>query len=160
MLIYLLRHGIAEAGGADVRDPARALTSEGKKKVREVMKAAAKAEVAPLLVLSSPYKRAVETAEIAIKELDYKQDLLRTQALIPSASPRDAWDEIRTHRDVESMLLVGHEPLFSALAAFLLGVPELKIDFKKGALVAIEVEQFGATPRGVLNWMLTARLAG
>ncbi len=32
------------------------------------------------------------------------------------------------------MLLAGHEPQFSQLAAYLLAAPELVIDFKKGAL--------------------------
>jgi phosphohistidine phosphatase len=159
MLIYLLRHGIAEPAGGGVRDPQRALTPEGKKKLRSVLKVAARAGVVPVVVMSSPYKRALETAAIAIEELRYKEDLLRTQALLPGAPPNEVWEEIRAHRDASAILLVGHEPLFSGLAAYLLGVPELQVDFKKGALVAIETDQVGASPKGALKWMLTARLA-
>ena len=158
--IYLLRHGIAEEGGAGVPDSERALTPEGKKRLREAMKTAARAGVVPSLILSSPYRRALESARIAADELGYKDEILRTKALIPSASTSDAWQEIRLHRDAASLFLVGHEPLFGLLAAYLLGTPETQIDFKKGALFAVDLRSAGVRPQGVLKWMLTQRLAG
>ena len=158
MQIFLLRHGIAEdtaAGG----DPERQLTAEGRQKVKEVIKTAARAGVSPDLCLSSPYRRAIETARIAAEVLKYKGPLLETSVLTPSSDVRSVWEEIRVHRDAASLLLVGHDPLFSRLAGYLLGVPELNVDFKKGALLAIDIPSFGAQPRGILRWMLTARLA-
>ena len=45
------------------------------------------------------------------------------------------------------MLAVGHEPLFSALAAYLLGV-NVNVDFKKGAMMCLEtVDSKSAAPR-------------
>jgi phosphohistidine phosphatase len=160
MQIYLLRHGIAEEGGDGTPDSERALTQEGKKKLREVLKVAAGSDVSPSLILSSPLRRALETARVAADELGYKSDILRTQALLPSAAPNDVWQEIRAHRDESALLLVGHEPLFGQLAAYLLGTPETQIDFKKGALLAVDLRQAGSRPRGVLKWMLTPKLAG
>lgn len=159
MLIYLLRHGIAEAGGG-MPDSERALTAEGKRRLRDVMKVAKAAEVEVSLVLTSPYKRALQTAEIAIDVLEYKGELLRTKALIPSASPEDAWEEARVHKDQSAILLVGHEPLFSALGAYLLGAPDVVIDFKKAGLLCVDVPQIAAQPRGILRWYLTPKLAG
>jgi phosphohistidine phosphatase len=160
MQIYLLRHGIAEAASAGMADADRALTSEGKKKIRDLAGMAAAAGVKPTLVLSSPYKRAVTTARIAAEEFSFKGDIVTTQALLPEASPEAVWNEIRVYRQQESILLVGHEPLFGALAAYLLGAPQLQIDFKKGALLCLEAENFGPQPRGVLKWFVTARFAG
>jgi phosphohistidine phosphatase SixA len=60
--IYLLRHGIAENS---TPDSDRALTPEGREKLRRVLARARDADVAPSLILSSPYRRALETAEIA-----------------------------------------------------------------------------------------------
>lgn len=161
MQIYLLRHGIAEAASPGMADADRALTSEGKKKVRDLARmAAAAVGVKPALVLSSPYERAVTTARIAAEEFGFKDDLVTTKALLPEARPEAVWDEIRAHREEESILLVGHEPLFSALGAYLLGAPQLQIDFKKGALLCLEAESFGPQPRGVLKWFVTARFAG
>jgi phosphohistidine phosphatase len=159
MQIYILRHGIAEDAGPGQSDSERALTSEGKKKLRNVLRAAHEADITPALILTSPLKRAVQTAELAAEILDYKGDLLRTKALEPSAHPRMVWEEIRVHKDEPSILLAGHEPLFSSLTAYLLGCPDLQVDFKKGALACVEVDRFGPEPHGALKWLVTPKLA-
>lgn len=158
MKIHVLRHGIAEDGHAGQPDSDRALTSEGRKKLRSILRAAGAAEVAPSLILTSPYRRAVQTAEIAAESLKFKGEMLRIKALEPGSNPRAVWDEIRAHKDEPDILLSGHEPLLSSLMAFLLGCPNLQIDFKKGALACIEVDRFTAEPHGVLRWMLTSKL--
>jgi phosphohistidine phosphatase len=135
------------------------LTEEGRQKLRRVLKRAASAGVSPSLILSSPYKRAVETAEIAAAELDYKGKILRVGSLIPDSSPPSVWSEIREHRDQPSILLAGHEPVFSSTVAYLLGSTQEMIDFRKAALVRIDVHGFGAQPQGVLQWMLTPKLS-
>jgi phosphohistidine phosphatase len=160
MELYILRHGIAEEGKPGGRDADRALTSEGKRKLRDVLKVAARAGVGPKCIMTSPYVRAVETAEIAAEVLGYRRDLLRTDALVPDSEPRRVWEEIRVHKGSESVLLAGHEPLLSQLVAYLLGSPAMSVDMKKGALVRIDLEQFGPEPRGVLKWMVVPRLAG
>ena len=158
MQLYILRHGIAENGKPGGSDPDRALTAEGKKKLRETLRAVQRAGVAPELMLSSPYLRAMETAAIAMEVLGYKEALLQTDALIPSSDPKPVWEEIRVHKSVASLMLVGHEPLLSALAAYLLGAPSVYVDMKKGAMIRIDIESFGPQPRGVLKWMLVPKL--
>lgn len=160
MEIYLLRHGIAEDGAPGSPDSDRRLTPEGKRKLHETLKAAAQAGVQPSLILSSPYVRARQTAEIAAGELGYKEEIVTVGALTPDGHPEDVWDEIRTHARERAILLASHEPLCSRMAAFLLGAPELQVDFKKGALMRIDVSPGRLAPQGVLNWMLTAKLAG
>jgi phosphohistidine phosphatase len=160
MEVYLLRHGIAEVGRPGHPDSERALTAEGKKKLREVLGVARGAGVEPTLILTSPYRRAVQTAELAAEVLEYRGDLLRTEALVPESSAEAVWEELRIHKDQEQVLLAGHEPLFSMLTAFLLGCGNLQVDFKKGALVRIDVDRFGAAPSGVLKWMLTPKVPG
>jgi phosphohistidine phosphatase len=159
MEIYILRHGIAEDAPAGQPDSERALTSDGRKKLRSVLRVAASAGVAPSLVMSSPYKRALQTAQLAVEILGYQGDLLRTSALEPNSAPKGVWDEIRVHKDEARILLVGHEPLFGRLTAYLLGSPNLQVDFKKGAMACIELDHFPAEPHGVLRWMLTSKLA-
>jgi phosphohistidine phosphatase len=159
MEIYILRHGIAEDAPAGQPDSERALTSDGRKKLRNVLRVAASAGVAPSLIMSSPYKRALQTAQLAAEILEYQGDLLRTKTLEPNSAPKAVWDEIRVHKDEARILLVGHEPLFSRLMAYLLGSPDLQVDFKKGAIACIELDHFPAEPHGVLRWMLTSRLA-
>jgi phosphohistidine phosphatase len=160
MELYLLRHGIAEDRAASGRDADRALTEEGRQKLRRVLKRAAAAGVSPSLILSSPYKRALETAEISAAELDYKGKILRSGTLVPDSSPPSVWSEIREHRNESALLLAGHEPLFSQTVAFLLGSTQEMIEFKKAALVRIDVHSFGLQPQGVLQWILTPKITG
>lgn len=159
MEIYLLRHGIAEDVKAGQRDADRALTDEGIRKLHVVLKRARAAGVEPGLIISSPYRRALQTAEIAAAELKYKNEILRTKALVPESSPEAVWEEIRVHKDEPQILLSGHEPLFSALTAYLLNSPSLVVDFKKGAIVRIDADNLSAQPRGILKWMLSPKVA-
>ncbi len=159
MQVYLLRHGIAEDGHAGLPDADRALTPDGRKKLRQVLHTAAKAGVQPTLILSSPLKRALQTADIARRILGYKGEIMQTKSLVPGGNVEQVWDEIRTHRDQEALLLTGHNPLFGHLAGYLLGHADLKMEFKKGALLRVDIESFAAEPRGVLRWCLTAKLA-
>ena len=92
MQIYLLRHGIADNSSPDSE---RALTAEGREKLRRVLARARAANAAPSLILSSPYRRALETAGVAAEVLGYEGKVVKTQALVPDASPFDTWEEIR-----------------------------------------------------------------
>jgi len=159
MELYLLRHGIAEDQSPSGRDADRRLTDEGRDKLRRVLERAHAAGVRPSLILSSPLRRALETAEIAAHQLGYEGKITRTPALAPDASPEDVWDAIRDQRGEAALLLAGHEPLFSATVAYLLGTTRQMVHFRKGALLRIDVESFGVAPAGVLEWMLTAKLA-
>jgi len=160
MQVYLLRHGIAEAGLPGHADAERALTDEGREKLRRVLKRARSAGVEPSLILSSPYRRALETAAVAAEALGYQGKVVRTRALEPEAPPYDAWEEIRKRSEERSILLASHEPLMSSMVAFLLDSPALSVDMKKAALVRVDCERAGAEPRGVLKWMLTPATAG
>ncbi len=160
MEIYLLRHGIAEAGRPGHDDSERALTDEGREKLRAVLKRARSAGVEPTLILASPYRRAMETAREAADIFGYRVEVEKTRALVPEASPHDLWDEIRGRKGENAVLLAGHEPMMSSMAAFLLGSPAAMIDMKKAALVRVDCERMGVHPSGVLKWMLTPALCG
>jgi phosphohistidine phosphatase len=159
MELYVLRHGIAEDARAGSPDSARELTEEGREKVAAVAKMARRAGVEPSLIISSPYLRAVQTARVAGDELGYSGHLLKSEALIPFATPKGVWDELRDHADESAILLAGHEPLLSQLVAYLLGAPSLQVEMKKATLVRIDLSGRGAVPKGSLRWMITARLA-
>ena len=155
MQIYLLRHGIAEdpkPGGSDAERP---LTGEGRDRLRRVLKRARTAGLDPSAILSSPYRRALETAAVAAEVLGYKGEIVRTRALEPESSPVDTWEEIRHRKEERSILLASHEPLMSSLVAFLLDSPALHVEMKKAALVRIDCDRFGSKAAGVLKWMLT-----
>lgn len=159
MQLYLLRHAIAEDPRPGISDSDRALTPEGVQKLNEVLKHARIAGLNPSAVLSSPYRRAQETANIAAKALDFKGEVNTTSTLIPESNAEDTWDEIRLYRGEHSLLLVGHEPAMGQLTGFLLNCLHLQVDFKKATIIRIDVPSLGAHPRGVLKWMMAPKLA-
>ena len=159
MELYLLRHGIAEDHAETGRDEDRRLTAEGRRKLESVLERAHAAGVAPSAIFSSPLRRALETAELATRGLGYEGRIVRTPALVPDSSPQEVWKFLRDHAEESSVLLVGHEPLFSASTAFFLGSTRSMVQFRKGALIRIDIDSGRSVPEGVLQWMLTARLA-
>jgi phosphohistidine phosphatase len=160
MELYILRHAIADSGQAGQPDSERALTTEGRQKVKQVLRRAAAAKVQPDLILSSPYRRALGTAQIAAKELEVSEKIIQTRALTPERTPEEVWDEIRSHKESDELMIVGHEPLLSACVAHFLDAPTLLVEMKKGAIAKVTLDRFGAQPRGILRWLLTAKLAG
>jgi phosphohistidine phosphatase len=160
MEIYLLRHGIAEDAAPGMPDADRALTSAGRQKLRRVLTRARAAKVEPDVILSSPYRRALETAAVAVETLGYSGKVVQTGALTPDANPHETWEEIRAHKTETSLLLASHEPLMSSLLAFLLNTPALLVDFKKAALARVDCDRFGPEPHATLKWLLTPAAAG
>lgn len=158
MQIFLMRHGQAgqsPPGGAD-RD--RVLTSEGEWQVLAVG-ARIQAALKGAHIVASPYQRAQQTATLVNSVLRTSTPIETSGSLTPDSSVDEAWIEIRAHRQFERLLLVGHEPLFSSLAAFLIGFPQAALLFEPATVASVELVNLTAPqPRGVLNWMLAARL--
>src|SRR5207237_5611733 len=150
----LLRHGTAEDVRPGVSDAERKLTEGGRDEIRRALACVRKAKVAPSLILSSPYVRAIETAEIAAASVGYQGTIVRTEALVPSGSPECVWDELGGRRNETEILMAGHEPLMSQLAAYLLNSPALQVNMRKATILCIDLERVTGNPRGILKWML------
>ncbi|HOL73069.1 MAG TPA: histidine phosphatase family protein [Bryobacteraceae bacterium] len=158
MEVYLLRHGEAEESFR-IPDEERSLTPAGRRGLGDVLLRARAAGAGASLILASPLRRAVETAELAAEILGTHARILTTDALRPDAVPAEVWDAIRTNSGENQILLAGHEPLLSQAIAFLLGAPAAQIDMRKGSLARVDIDQFGSEPRGVLRWLITPQLA-
>jgi phosphohistidine phosphatase len=156
MELYILRHGEAQPRESGITDGDRALVKKGKSEVRDVVKAARRAKVDPEMILTSPLRRARETAEVAssvFKGCPIKE----TDALLPDASPDVTWKAACSNAKATRVLLTGHEPHLSHFISFLLG-SEITVDLKKGALVRIDTTKRSGNPNGVLKWMITPRI--
>ena len=160
MEIYILRHGLAEEAHSGMRDADRPLTPEGTKKLLPVLRRARAIDVQPPVILTSPYRRARETAEVAAETLRGEPKLVESGSLIPDSSPEAVWDEIRNHKSEKQIMVVGHEPLLSSVYAYLMGAASAQIDVKKGSLGRIDVDRFTGQPRGVLRWLIHPKLIG
>jgi phosphohistidine phosphatase len=157
MEIYVLRHGEAEETQTGRSDRDRKLTAKGKEDLRAVLRVARKAEVAPDLILTSPLRRAQETAAIAAEVLDCKR-IVETRNLLPGAAPDLLWKEIGTEHKVDKILVAGHQPHLGSLISLLLEA-HLMVDVKKSSMMRITTPSRLGPPRGVLKWMVTVKVA-
>ena len=156
--LYLVRHAIAaERGPKYPDDSLRPLTPAGAKKFASSVPGLAEMDVLIDLVLTSPLVRARETATLLAAGLKTKPAIVEVEALAPGGRHAALLEAIKTHaKRHRRIALVGHEPDLGEVAARLLGARGT-IEFKKGAICAIEVD--GATPAGpgTLRWLLTPR---
>lgn len=155
MLLYLLRH--AEAVDHAESDAARALTEKGVAQARKVGKFCKKNNFIPAIILTSPLKCAKQTARIVAKEIATAEFIVEP-ALRAGMQPETALEELRIYGRFPSLMLVGHEPDFSLLAAHLLGIPlRESLRLRKASLTALE---WGALRPGaaVLQFSIPAKL--
>jgi len=161
MELYLLRHGIA-AIWDDLdyaRDAERPLTSKGKRQLRQSAAAMKKMGLRFDLILSSPYLRARQTAEIIAESLKLKRRLKFSNALAPEGSPKDLLRALSASKPApKNVLLVGHEPYLSRLISQLTtGGTALAMDFKKGGLCKLETEKLHCGRCATFVWLLTPK---
>lgn len=144
MNLYLLRHGIAVDPSVPdfAKDADRPLTPKGKRRLRQITGAMGVLKISFDVILSSPYVRAAETAEIVAKDLKRRKQLQLTDDLTPGGNPKSLIQQINDLRPrPKNVLLVGHEPYLSKLIALLTaGNTNLQIDLKKGSLCRLETE--------------------
>jgi len=77
-------------------------------------------------------------------------------ALAPNGNRADLYAEIRNHRKLESLMLVGHQPSLGEIAGEIAwGSSENYVEFKKGGVCAIDLESLGGIPQGTIISLLT-----
>lgn len=140
--LLLLRHGIAEERREDLEDGERALTARGRSRTRAVLERLVALGLGADRLISSPLLRAVQTAEIAL-EVGLAPALEIRAALAPGGDPAPclqewfAGDPGTSHPNPGRLLLVGHEPDLSNLAARLLGAPPGRLNLRKAGLLQL-----------------------
>ena len=146
--LYLLRH--ADAGNPDRwvgDDGERPLSGKGLRQARRLAALLKRLDWRPDAIVTSPKRRAAETAEIVAKELG---GTARVDGRLGSDFGRPELAElIAAEHGADRLLLVGHDPDFSDLASELVGAA---IGLRKGSLIRIDLDEQGAA--GVVRWLL------
>jgi len=161
MQLYIVRHGIAidREDPKSPSDPERYLTPEGLKKTREVARGFASLKISPSVFISSPYVRAMQTAEIFAEEVKFpKSKIKQTDLLLPGAEPATFFKELlRTSRSEESAICFGHAPQLDELIAFALGAKKDLTQLKKAGTACLELARI-SPPAGSLVWLSTPKI--
>ena len=158
MLLYFFRH--ASAGKTMLnpkKDEHRSLDEEGILQARYVGRLLANLDVQVDQIISSPLKRARQTASLVANELAFEGVVQIDDALRPEAEFGQFQAMLSRYRKYDAIMVVGHNPSFTEfLSKSISGAPgAARIDFKKGAVARVEIE--GRT--GVLDWLVTPKIA-
>ena len=154
--LYFLRHGKAWSRADWLEeDERRPLTDAGEALVHAEGRAMKAMGLAPDVIVTSPLVRARRTAEIVAEELGASARLVEDSRLAHGFDAGRLARIVEEHGVAASLLVVGHEPDFSATVAELTGGG--RVDFKKGGLARVDVRG-PELDDGILAWLLTPAL--
>lgn len=155
MDLLIVRH--ADAGDPDdwlasgKPDADRPISDKGRRQLKRLAKALELMMPSIGFVASSPYVRAVQTAEALFAESTMKT----TDALIPEAEPEEFVRWVETQRSRKLVVAVGHEPHLSLLATWLIcGLNESRLELKKSGACLISFEKRPGAGQGTLQWLI------
>lgn len=157
MDIYLLRHASANHYDPAGDDDKRPIDKTGEQQSHDVGRVLAALDLKLDAIISSPLKRALQTAEIAASELGHKDKIVIEAALRPETSYEDFEALLARCGKKKAIMVVGHNPSMTEfLVRILAGSGAAAfVDFKKGAVA--KVERDGGKP-AVLKWCITPKL--
>ena len=167
MDMFILRHG--EAGKiltrGNSKDSERALTVAGQKEIGEIASSLKELGITFDLIISSPLKRAHQTAAIVAKILKKEKKMQDWNELKPEGNKQELYYKLTTStqfKQYSSIIVVGHEPYLTDVISDIIsdgkGEGGGHIVLKKAGLARIGITSF--TPsnlHGELKWLLTPR---
>ena len=155
MKVYFLRHGLADRSAWHGPDFERPLTERGVARMVREAETMAELNLELDLILTSPLRRAYQTAEIVAERLDLLDRLVTDERLAPGFNADDLAEILQAHPDIAGLMLVGHEPDFSETIGDLIGGGEVVC--KKGSLARVDVYDI-VSPRGALVWLIPPKV--
>lgn len=158
MILYVVRHGIA-VDRTDPKSPPEAerpLTAKGVQKTRSAALGLVAFGAKPDVLVTSPFVRAAQTAEIFAEALGFSPDKIRvSDTLKPSANPADTMKEL-SQMKAKELAIFGHAPHIDLLVAYLAGARGPFTELKKAGVACFE--HGNAHGKWMLKWILTPKV--
>ena len=159
MDLFILRHGEAgERSSSLAGDRKRPLTSSGKLEISEIAKALKIIGLKFDLVITSPLKRAYDTATIVSEVLKIGNKVQVWKELIPEGQKTELYRKISELKEEYVVLMVGHQPLLGEMTNDMIQRGKsspCNLLLKKGGIVRIRLKTRNSVPKGELRWLLT-----
>jgi len=158
MDIYFLRHTSAgEANLNPTKDEKRPLDKLGIEQSHDVGRALAALNVTVDAVISSPLRRAMQTATVVAKEIGYEDKVITDDALRSEATYEQFQELLRRYSRKEAILVAGHNPSMSEFLNKILAgeATNSAIELKKGAIA--KVVKTGREP-AELKWYMPPKV--
>ena len=157
MNLYLMRH--ANAGlrrGNPALDGKRGLINEGKEQCMLMARVLNAFKVQVDVIVSSPLKRALQTAQFVGTEMGYEAKVEISPALDLDASYADFQQLLAKYADRDGVLMVGHNPnCFQFLGRLITGNGGASIRMRKGTIARVDLDHHPP----LLRWLIDPRMA-
>lgn len=158
MIVYFVRH--ASAGQSKLnptQDARRPLDKEGIEQATHMGRVLAALPIQVDAIISSPLKRATQTASFIANEIGHDGKIIFTPALSKDADYESFRQLLNSHRHQEAIMVVGHNPNLSRFLSLVMsgGTSDRQIDLKKGAVARVDLD---SRNRATLRWCLTPKL--
>jgi phosphohistidine phosphatase len=152
MILYFFRHGLA-GNQHDWKgdDRERPLTHKGKNETEISAETLTRMNLGLEQIITSPLTRARQTAAILAGPLKLKKNLQEDERLAHGFDIQKLGEILAAYPGAKVLMLVGHEPDFSAVISDLTGGSQ--IELKKGGLARVDIMD-PANMEGVLAWLL------
>ena len=154
MILYFLRHASAGQPLSNLKkDEKRALDEAGVEQCGYVGRALAALDVQVEVIISSPLKRAAQTASLVGNEMGYEGKLQLEDALRPTSSFADFRKMLDKYARHDAIMVVGHNPTLSEFLGRAISECgcEAAIDLKKGQGSRAEANRNSTA----LSWCIT-----
>jgi phosphohistidine phosphatase len=153
--IYLVRHAEALERREGLEDSLRHLTLKGRRQAAKQARRLKKNKVRPELIMTSPIVRAVQTSELLALQVGKGSVIAAHSSLAYDAEAEGVLKMIREAGKLKSLMLVGHEPQLSRVAAFLLGFEHIA-PLQKGSCLALSWKPEKEGSHAVFQWYAAA----
>jgi phosphohistidine phosphatase len=158
MDLFILRHGEAGKKLATGRDFERSLTVAGQKEVAHIAKSLKDLGIKFDFILTSPLKRAHQTAAIVSKIFKNEKKMEDWNELKPEGNRPELYRKLTQFKQQSSVLIVGHEPYLSDMISEIIFDGKGKhVVLKKAGLAKIGITSASPKLHGELKWLLTPR---
>jgi phosphohistidine phosphatase len=154
--LYIIRH--ADAGDSSHwsgDDSFRPLTEHGRRQARALGEGFRRQGIALDVVLTSPYVRTRETAEVLFEGLGTRCDVRLSELLASGAMRRNQLARELASVDASSLAIIGHDPDLPEFLGWLVGVEPGKVFLKKGGAAFVQCRSTPAKADGHLGWLIT-----
>jgi len=157
MIVYFVRHASAGQSKVDAaKDDKRPLDKDGIRQAHDLGRALAALDVQVDAVISSPLKRATQTASLVANEMGFEVKLELADALHKEATWPKFQELLRAHADKDAVMVVGHNPTLSEFLSLLIsgGASKTAVELRKGAAAKVEIT---GKRTATLSWCLTPK---
>ena len=159
MNLFILRHASAGLRRPNpVLDVKRPLDKEGKQHCLQLAHVLNALKINFDLVISSPLKRCLQTAQLVATETGYEAKILHSDALAPFAVFADFQRLLMESNVRENLLVVGHNPNLQLFIGSLLArqkespeSPLVQIRLRKGSIARLSLTRGPATLLGLTD---------